>query len=339
MVSFFKLFLFSLLIIFFGCGSSEGDKIRFAITEAEIHLNTLECNKAITILEEIGAQNSNRRYVQTLASAYACKAGFKETTLFTDLGSVSAGGTLLGQFTKFASALNMTSSDDIDFLNMQTAIDTLLYAGGLSTSNNPTVDSRASMFNADDALNINTQLFYLLFDQLGRYGYYYGCYDGSSGAKGAGRSSAPTCSNECFAHYWSNENISSGGSTVSISAYLAITNPADLAGTCDDRTSGHTSLQGTDYTTSQVTTLCQGVVIMNNFIQVLTEISAKVTAFAAFATVKAFFDTARSNGTATGITDLMDTLSLTKCVADNDNTAGKKNLMKYFVLFYESTFL
>ena len=155
MMIFPKLNILSLIpfFLFFGCGSSEDDKVKFAITEAEIHLNTFNCSEALKVLEEIGAQNKNHRYLQTLASAYACKSGFKETSLFTNLGNVQAGGTLLGQFTKFSSASTMTSTDDIDYLNMLTAINTLLYAGGLSTSNNPSTASRASVFGSEDALN------------------------------------------------------------------------------------------------------------------------------------------------------------------------------------------
>ena len=73
--------------------------------------------------------------------------------------------------------------------------------------------------------------------------------------------------------------------------------------------------------------------------EVLSDISANVTAFAAFKVVSDMFDTAKTNGTNAGITDVMDTLSQSKCEADfGGDTAGKQKLMKYFVLFYESLF-
>ncbi|MDC0255951.1 hypothetical protein OAK75_13715 [Bacteriovoracales bacterium] len=322
------------LLLLFGCGSSEEDKVKFAITEAEIHLNTLNCTKAIDVLEEIGAQNKNARYLQTLASAYACKAGFKETTLFTNLGNVQAGGTLLGQFTKFSSASTMTSTDDIDYLNMLAAINTLLYAGGLSTSNNPSPASRISVLGSEAALNINTQLFYLLFDQLGRYGYFYGCYDGLSsgdGDKGKERTSDPVCDNKCFANYTGSVALSGGDD---ITDYLG----TGVTGTCDAVNKGHTSLATEDYNTSQVSILCEGVVLLNNFIEVLDDIGNKVAAFEGFKVVSDMFTTAKSAGTSADITEVMDTLSQTKCEADFGTGDARQKLMKYFVLFYESLF-
>jgi len=333
-----NLLLFCLIFSFFGCGSSEEDKVSFVITEAEIFLNASDCNSALTILKNIEYQKTNARYLQTLASAYACKSSFKETTLFTNLGNISAGGTLLGQFTKFTTASTMTSTDDIDFLNMQSAIDTLLYAGGLLTSNNPSVDSRAGIFSPDDALSISTQLFYLMFDQIGRYGFFYGCYDGLSsgdGDKGKGRAADPVCSNRCFANYTGTVSLPVGlGSN--ISGYIG----AAPTGSCDGVSAGHTSLAATDYNSSQITILCQGVILMNNFLEVLDDISSNVSAFAGFKVVSDFFDTPKANGASASISDVMDTLSQSKCESDfGVDTAGKEKLMKYFVLFYESTFL
>jgi hypothetical protein len=232
----------------------------------------------------------------------------------------------------------MTSTDDIDFLNMQLAIDTLLYAGGLLTSNNPSVDSRAGVFGADDALSINTQLFYLIFDQIGRYGFFYGCYDGLSsgdGDKGKGRASDPVCSNKCFANYTGNVALPSGLGN-NILGYIG----AAPTGSCDGVSAGHTSLANPDYNSSQITILCQGVILMNNFLEVLDDISSNVTAFAGFKVVSDFFDTPKSNGASASISDVMDTLSQSKCESDfGVDEAGKEKLMKYFVLFYESTFL
>ena len=40
-------FLYSLIIFLYGCGSADEDKVSFAVTEAEIYLNTGDCTGAL----------------------------------------------------------------------------------------------------------------------------------------------------------------------------------------------------------------------------------------------------------------------------------------------------
>ena len=73
-------------VLFYGCGSSDESKVAFAITEAEIYLSSGDCNSALKALNAVGSQETNSRYLQTLASIYGCKAGYGTLTLFSASG-------------------------------------------------------------------------------------------------------------------------------------------------------------------------------------------------------------------------------------------------------------
>ena len=117
-----SVFFCTLLILFYGCGSSDEGKISLAITEAEIYLNSGACSSAQTALEAVGNQKSNARYLQTLASAHACKTNHSSTEVFANLGTFAQNFALnphFGILTSFTSSRLMTAGDDIDFLNLQ----------------------------------------------------------------------------------------------------------------------------------------------------------------------------------------------------------------------------
>ena len=347
-------FLYSLIVFLYGCGSSDGDKVNFAVTEAEIYLNSGDCTSALNVLNEIGNQKTSTRYLMTLASAYGCKAGYSSTGIYSTFTSFSSGldaTNPFGQLTKAPTATSMTTGDDVDFLNLQSAINTLLYAGGLSTANNPSTSSRATIFSNDDAFDMNVLIFYMLFDQLGRYAYYYGCYDGDpSGTptKGTQRNSPlPLCTNgtnECFASYSDSTLDLDGSSETNISTLLNA-NPSSMFGSCNARTLGHTDLDATNgaYNSSQVSSLCQGVVLMNNLREVLKGISAGFADVPdlknAFDNINTQFGVIEGYGNNSGISDVMSTLSQTKCEADfGADSTGKGKLSIYFVLFFETMF-
>ena len=340
-------FLCSLIIFLCGCGSADGDKVSFAVTEAEIYLNTGDCTGALKALSEVGNQKTNARYLLTLASAYGCKAGYSSTGIYGTFTGFSSGldaTNPFGSLTKASTASTMTTGDDVDFLNLQSGIDTLLYAGGLSTANNPSTSSRATLFNTDNAFDINVLIFYMLFDQIGRFAYYYGCYDGDpSGTptKGTARTD-PLCTNntnECFANY--SDATLDAESASDISSFLG----AGVTGGCDDRAKGHTDLRATNgaYNSSQVKTLCQGVVLMNNLREVLKGIEAGFASVPdlqkSFENINDQFAVIEGYGNNSSISDVMSTLSQAKCEADfGADSAGKAKLSVYFVLFFETMF-
>ena len=343
-----RIFLFCLSLLLLGCGSSDEDKVKFAITGAEVFLNTMSCTEALTELNKVGVQNTNARYLQTLASAYACKADYQESVLYDNFvsafTSAGAGEINFGIFTNFSTSVKMTSADDIDFLNLQKGIDTLLYAGGLSTSNNPSAESRDTIFGSDDALNINFQLFYMIIDQISKYSYYYGCYDGSSNTKGSGTARSDCSnSNDCFANYANYTFSSAYGGASDLSGYLG----RGLTGSCTGLSAGHTDLAATNgaYSTVQVSRLCEGVVLVNNFREVFQSALTKISS-----TLQEPLKTELNHindkindlvtaSSTIGISDVATTLSQSLCESSfGANSTEKAKLGAFFVLFFETLF-
>jgi len=242
-----KLLIFTCSLLLFGCGKEKEEEIEEAIDTANIFLSSRICGAAISILEGVGRQNTNARYLQTLASAYACKSDFDEPTFFgTDMPNIASPAPL-GGLTTFNSSLSMDSSSDKYYTNLWSAINILLYAGGIGSGENPTVAERADYFNNADAGDINAQLAYMLLAQLGKFAFFYGNVD--AGVKGDG-----TQGNDCFIEY----------DEAAVLAYLATGN----TGGCTNLTNtGHANL-GTPGSYS-VARLCQGVILFNSIVDAL----------------------------------------------------------------------
>lgn len=322
------LFINTLILLFlFSCGKPADQKREDAILSANILLSTRQCQAAIDLLESVGRDTYNGKYMQVLASAYACKAGFSEPTFFVDeLPKVGNPGPL-GGLTKFTLASTMTSYDSESFTNLQTAIDILLYAGGIDTSLDPTAARRANGLSSEDAQDINAQLMYMILTQMGMYLYHYGD-SSATGVKGSGAGT-----NTCLANY-SNVDLDVGGD---LSTFLL----TGATGSCVAVGTGHPQL-GADSAHLNVERMCQGVVLLNNFIEIFPAILSSVTSDD-LDTVNGITAVVTAAKTALGLakTDpqmatLISTLSQEKCVADN--TANTEYLQVYFALMYEVLF-
>ena len=163
-----------LLLTLLSCGKPAEQKREDAVLSANIMLSTRQCQAAIDLLEGVGRDTYDGKYMATLASAYACKAGFTEPRFFVDeLPKIGTPGGL-GGLTRFTLASSMTSPTADSFVNLQKAIDVLLYAGGVSSTSEPTAANRALGLSSVDAQNINAQLMYLVLTQMGLYLNYYG---------------------------------------------------------------------------------------------------------------------------------------------------------------------
>lgn len=308
------------------CGKPAEQKREDAVLSANILLSTKQCQAAIDLLEEAGRDTYDGKYMQTLASAYACKAGFAEPAFFVNEIPKIGSPATLGGMTRFALASTMTAPDSDSFTNLQTAIDILLYAGGVSTSVDPTAARRANGLNSEDAQDINAQLMYMILTQMGMYLYYYGD-SSSSGVKGSGPGT-----NTCLANY-SNIGLNVG---VNLTTALA----AGQTGSCTAIGTGHAGLGATG--SLNVKRMCQGVVLLNNFIEIFPSILASVTSndlntvsgiTAAITLAKTAVTTAK---TAPQMATLLSTLSQEKCEADN--ASDTQYLQVYFALMYETLF-
>ena len=247
------LIIFSLITV--GCGKKTDDEIlEDALNNANRALSNRDCQTAIDALEAIGRKNFDARYLIVLASAYACRGGYNELILFAnDFGSINVSNAL-GGLTLFSTSDDMTSPGDSDYTDLQTAFNILVFAGGLSTSANPDSDQRRAIFGNAKGGDIDAFIMYISMVQLGRFLRYYGNIDTSTGQKGGG-----AASHNCLLNY-QNIPFDVGGD---ISTLLG----GATTGNCNALDDGNDELglQGG----INVERSCQGVILLNNFLNVL----------------------------------------------------------------------
>ncbi len=234
------------------CAKNDELKVIDAVDSALYHLSqaTPACQEAIDVLEGVGRQPENSRYLQTLASAYACRGNFSELTLFGEIDTISADQYFLGSLAKLSSSEQAEAESD-DFDDLQTAIDILLYAGGKAT---PSATEQQTVFGARQGGNLNLQALYMMIAQLGRYARWYGNGD-ADGDKGDGGAA-----NVCFFDY----------STTGAPAPNTIATAHGGSNACTGTNNGHADL---DYIIAGQAVaqrrLCQGLMLFNNIYDVL----------------------------------------------------------------------
>jgi hypothetical protein len=318
----FILLLFSL----FSCGATNDDKLKDAILDAEIALGSSNCQYAIDVLETYGRVKTNALYLKTLASAYACRAGYSTPKFFSSDLTLAASLPPLGGLSLFStSGVTVTNplQNDPSFIDLQTAINILLYAGGIASTTEPTVAERAKYFSSDQAGDINSQLLFMELVQMGKYLRVYG--NGSAtGIKGSG-----AASNSCFTSY----SNAPGAVQAVIPAF---------PGACKSIASSHAQLIGSlSPATTRKTRLCHGVILLNGMFDLLpsvvgaasggslTSISAMTAAISGAKTALLVLDS--------GIGSVLTTVNQSTC--EDNAVVTVPNIESYFAGMMESVFL
>lgn len=252
-------FLSAVILLSFSCGKSKEQEVKDAILSANIYLSTKQCQPAIDVLESMGRQNQNARYLKALSTAYACRAGYSTITFFADDISKTASPSPLGGMTTYSTSLTTSTdplTDDLNFRDLQTAIDILLYAGGIASTTEPTSATRARYFSAGQAGDINSQLVFMLLVQTGKMMKVYGDAD-AAGAKGGG-----SAGNNCFTDYSNADAVIKAGI------------PA-LPGACKVTNSPHPQLDSSLLTVAERRKrLCEGIVAINGVLEILPSVVA-----------------------------------------------------------------
>jgi hypothetical protein len=308
----------------FSCGKTTEDEIADAILSANIELSQSNCQAAIDLLENLGRQNKNAAYLKTLSSAYACRAGYSTVTFFaSDLALVAAHAPM-GGFTTFStSSVTVQNPLDTDasFLDLQKAIEILLFAGGIPATTNPLYTERAKYFTAGDAADINSQLMFMEMVQLGKYMRVYG--NGSnSGVKGSGTA---VNASTCFTAY-------TGASAVSLAA---LTSGGGTCATPGTRV-GHLQLAVGVGVAARQKRLCHGVILLNGFLDVLPSVVASVTnaSLSTLSGITGVVNLAKASDSSLGT--VSSTINQTICEDTANVTAA--NLESYFALLFETLF-
>lgn len=243
MRSFIVIFL---LFILCSCGKKEATERTEAIDVALTYLSDGECNEAIKVLEKTG-RSEDAVYLQVLASAYACRAGFDAVRFISDdIESIDTDSSQLLNSLTLLTLSGETETDSDSYSDLKTALGLLLNAGN---SSQPSQVARTTTFGSRKAGDIGVQALLLSIVQLGKFLNHYGNVD-ALGDKGAGDEA-----NQCFITY----------SFTDAQVVAAVG-----GGVCDGVSSGHVGL---DYTTTTGRRrLCEGLMLFTNIIDILDNI-------------------------------------------------------------------
>ncbi len=243
--------ILALLLFFASSCGKDSDSIEAAIAEAHFLLTDRDCAGARSSLDKVGYQANNAEYIGAYASTYACDANYSTITFFAndiDKFSSNVDG-LFGSLTLFSTSDDMTSATDTDFVNLQQAINTILYAGGQTASSSA---NRETVFSTRENTNLNVQAIYMTLVNLGRWLHFYGDA-GTDGTKGGGPGT-----NTCLFTY--------------TAPYAIAGISAGETGSCTNvANSGRAEMMaGTE--AEQKSRLCQGIVMLTNFIDLIANI-------------------------------------------------------------------
>lgn len=328
-----KSLLFILVLtMLFSCGKNADQKTADAVLSANIALSKGNCQDAISVLEANGRVNTNAIYLKTLASAYACRAGYSTLTFFTtDIFKTVVPAPLGGTTTYSTSSATVQSTlqNDSGYHDLQTAINILLYAGGISAGTEPTTAERQKHFSTSEVADIDSQLLYMVLVQLGRYGYFYGD-SSATGVKGSGPGS-----NTCFTSY---TNAHANVKTAIANAAGTCTNTANFAASHAQLTGDPAVLSAT----TRKTRLCQGVVLLNNVFSLLPNVIASVFSnpadrAAATASITAINNAKTALIAADASTGTVAT-TLDQSICEDNTLVSVQAIEGYFGIMFEGSF-
>jgi hypothetical protein len=326
-MKYFNLLFLIFTLFILSCSQSRSEKYEEAIDAAHFLLTKSKCQQSISLLESIGVNSLNAEYLQLLAASYACKSDFRTINFFADdLDKINgSSGAFFGSLSKLSTS-PMDSPADSNFVNLQKAIDILLYAGGVDE---PTSEQRAEIFESIDANNINMQNLYMLIVQLGKYLYYYGNADPVNGVKGTGsiaNGNTNNLTNGCFYDY--------NPSDATVAAAINLARANGQAGSCNSTASGHERLVALP-NSNTVKRMCQGIILFNSLLNIITNLDIPVKG-KALAEVGDVFRTVCTQ--VPGISDLCALYNQEQCEADFANAPASDKLQIYFFFIFEKQF-
>lgn len=332
-----------ILSILVSCAKTDEQAVRSAIQEAKYELNSSNCSKAKSILDEVDFQTDNADYISIYASAQACVGGYDELSMLfggnlTNIDSNS----LITSLAAFTTS-DETLADSTTYTALNDAITTLL---SYDDSTQPSTVARNAKFGTKKSGDLSMQALYLLLVQIGKHFALYGNADDSTnptrGEKGGGSQT-----NSCIFSYTTQDAVDyitdAGG-------------VAGLLGTCVAATGS----EGSDLLESPETAadikrrLCQGIVYFNNLLDILGNITlpgsselgdvgnintALTTLMTAAATLETTGGTPAgkyNDGPAAGqgaIAALKDVTSQTVCEAEN-----LERIEKFYAIFFEAVY-
>ena len=298
------------LILLLACSKSKNEKIRLAIDEANFHLTENRCDEALEALDDVSYQDNNADFIMAQASSWACKGGYSSITFFLeDLPNMeSASSAILGSLATFSTS-EMEGEDDEKFKHLRQALSLLLLPGGNTVSSH---EERKKVLglSAQDVERLEVFALYLILIQMGKYTYFYG-NSGSDGVKGDGDGD-----NECYLSY----------KNTAAEAIAILT-----GGSCDPSMGG----SGHDELTGNRDLMCYGVILFNNFIDIIGNLAFRGDNADELVNVGSTISDLCSQVTGTDLGDICTVKTLKSCV-DNDTKHSDDHLEIFHAAVYET---
>lgn len=312
----------SLIIIFIlcslaSCSKKEPEKVAEAIDLALSYLTEEKCQEAIDVLEDVELQTSDAIYLQVLASAYACRAGFDEISFITDdIPSLDTSpSTDLYKSLSIMSLSNETETDSDEYTDIWTGLNLLLYSDG---GTQPSQTFRETTYGTRKAGDMGMQALLLAVTQLGKFLNHFGNVD-ASGVKSLGDGT-----NSCFLNY------------TYASAQTVIT-ALPVANNCNANNDGHTDLDLT--TDAGKTRACEGLILFTNILDILDNLDLSSSdELDDLSSVSSTISTYKTTAIAAdpSLATLLDITSQEVCEETLETASEVNNMQLIYALIFES---
>jgi hypothetical protein len=318
--------VFILILLFSSCAKTPTEEALEAVDIAQTYLSQDECQKAIDILEELGRQTDNAIYLQVLASAYACRAGFSEIDFIAnDVEDIDSDAADLMKSLSILSLSYESEANSSQYQDILTALNILLTIN----SNQPSQSERNTTFGPRKAGDMGMQALFLTIVQFGKFLNFYGNVS-ATGVKGGGAANTdeqgPTASN-CFVEY----------TYASATTYLT-----GAGGTCNNMASddGHPNMSFAvaDLATTKQR-MCEGLMLVTNLIDILNNITiSDNSSLGALADVVDTVNTIKTTAIAAdaSLGTLLNTTSQSTCETLVANNSEFDNLQYIYALIFET---
>lgn len=312
MRSFFILFL---ILLFSSCSQKPAEEVREAIDVALSHLSKEECEAAIEVLEDAGVQSNNAVYLQVLASAYACKAGYDEVKFIAnDLnGMVTSSPNAIIKSIASLSLSPESTTDSENYIAIRRALQLLL-----NSTSTVSHAERVAKFGKRKAGDMGIQALMLNVVNLGKFLNVYGNAS-SVGVKGAG-----TNTSSCFINY------------TDARAQLIVGSGA--TGACSTNNDGHPDLSFAAANLSSTRRrLCEGLMTVTNILDIMENLdlssSSELANLAEIASKVGTFKTAAETA---GLGTLINMTSQSDCETALQTQSNLDDMELLYAILFET---
>lgn len=309
------IYILFFIIVLTGCSQKPEEEVREAIDVALTHLSKDECDEAIQVLEEAGIQNNNAIYLQVLASAYACEAGYDEVSFIAnDLEGLNTGTpAAIIRSISILSLSTETEADSDDYVSIRRGLNLLL--GSTTTV---THDARVTKFGTRKAGDMSVQALMLNVVNLGKFLNYYGNVN-ATGVKGGGSGT-----NSCFINYTDARAQTIVGSGVT--------------GACSTNNDGHPDLSfaAADLENTK-RRLCEGLMTITNILDILDNLDLSGSSeLANLEQIATQVETFKDAAVIAGLGTLINMTSQSQCETAMDTASNLDDMQYLYSLVFET---